>query len=292
MSEVSPNGAPNGVPSGVPGTAALLEAARLQYVTAVRQLEPKTILQTKKLSVVFGGALAACREISVSFFANVITAIIGPSGCGKSTFLKAINRLHDESPSTRVSGQVLLGDQDVYSPAVDPIVMRRRVGMIFQKPNPFPHMSIFDNVAAGLALVGMRKKALLLETVEQALRRAAVWDEVKDRLRAPAMSLSGGQQQRLCIARALAVEPEILLLDEPTSSLDPIATKHIEELLNELKKTMGIIMVTHSMNQAARVSDYTAFFMDGRLMEYGPTDLVFTTPEKQLTLEYINGRID
>ena len=287
-----PERSQDSVQAGLPGTGTLLEKASLQYATAARQLEQKTILQTRKLSVVYGSGLAGCREISISFFANFITAIIGPSGSGKSTFLKAINRLHDEIPSTMVSGQVLLGDLDVYSPAVDPIVMRRHIGMIFQKPNPFPHMSIFDNVASGLSLVGLSNKTVLLEKVEQALRRAAVWDEVKDRLKSPAMSLSGGQQQRLCIARALAVEPEILLLDEPTSSLDPIATKHIEELLAELKKTMGIIMVTHSMNQAARVSDYTAFFMDGKLMEYGPTDMVFTRPDKQLTMEYINGRMD
>lgn len=280
------------LPAGLSGTTDLLEAARLNYAAAIRRLEPKTILQAKKLSVSYGSGLAACREISVTFFANVITAIIGPSGCGKSTFLKAINRLHDETPSIRVSGQVLLDGVDIYGSTVDPIVMRRKVGMIFQKPNPFPHMSIFDNVAAGLKLVGQRNKAVLQEKVETALRRSAVWDEVKDRLRSPAMSLSGGQQQRLCIARALAVEPEILLLDEPTSSLDPVATKHIEELLNELKQSVGIIMVTHSMNQAARVSDYTAFLMDGKLIEYGPTDKVFTSPDKQVTMEYINGRID
>ncbi len=272
--------------------ASLLQRARHSYTATIRQLEPKTILQTRKLSVLFDNGLYGCRDISISFFTNAITSIIGPSGCGKSTFLKALNRLHDDHAQTKVSGQVMLDGVDIYSKAIDPIVLRRRIGMIFQRPYPIPHLSIFDNVAVGLTLVGIKKKRMVHEQVEQSLRRAAVWNEVKDRLREPALSLSGGQQQRLCIARALAIEPEVLLLDEPTSALDPIATKIVEELLTELKKTIGIVMVTHSMNQAARVSDRTALFFAGEVMEYGPTDIMFTRPEKQITLDYINGRIE
>lgn len=242
---------------------------------------------TENLTVFFDGK-AAIRNVSMAIRTNKVTAIIGPSGCGKSTFLRALNRLHDVQPNARVEGRILLDGEDIAK--LDATLVRRRIGMVFQKPNPFPAMSIFDNVVAGLRFNGIRKRSLLEEIAEEALRRAALWDEVKDRLRAPATSLSGGQQQRLCIARALAIEPEVLLMDEPTSALDPIATAKIEELIYELKRTYTIVIVTHNMQQAARVSDWTAFMYLGELIEFDKTRKIFTNPSKRQTEEYITGR--
>ncbi|KXB97844.1 MAG: hypothetical protein AA908_04885 [Chlorobi bacterium NICIL-2] len=242
---------------------------------------------TENLTVFFDGK-AAIRNVSMAIRTNKVTAIIGPSGCGKSTFLRALNRLHDIQPNARVEGRILLDGEDIAK--LDATLVRRRIGMVFQKPNPFPAMSIFDNVVAGLRFNGIRKRSLLEEIAEEALRRAALWDEVKDRLRAPATSLSGGQQQRLCIARALAIEPEVLLMDEPTSALDPIATAKIEELIYELKRTYTIVIVTHNMQQAARVSDWTAFMYLGELIEFDKTRKIFTNPSKRQTEEYITGR--
>jgi phosphate transport system ATP-binding protein len=241
------------------------------------------------------GAFRAVREITMTIPAHAVTAIIGPSGCGKSTFLRALNRMHELIPDARVEGRLLLDGTDLYAPGVDPVQLRRVVGMVFQRPNPFPTMSIYDNVVAGLRLTGRHPRALLDETVERCLRSAALWDEVKDKLRAPGTSLSGGQQQRLCIARALAVEPEVLLMDEPASALDPVATLRIEELMNELRASYTIVIVTHNMQQAARISDRTAFFnMDGDragyLVEMDTTTTIFTSPTNQLTEDYVSGR--
>jgi len=219
-----------------------------------------------------------------------VTALIGPSGCGKSTFVRCLNRMHEVVPGARATGQVLLDGEDVYGPGVDPVVIRRRIGMVFQKPNPFPTMSVFDNVAAGLRLAGIRAKDTLNDVVERALRQAALWDEVKDELNAPGSSLSGGQQQRLCIARAVAVQPEVLLMDEPCSALDPIATAKIEELILDLKKDLTIIIVTHNMQQAARVSEWTGFFLMGEMIEFGVTRDLFTAPQDKKTEDYITGR--
>ncbi len=236
------------------------------------------------------GAVRALQDISVQILPNLVTAFIGPSGCGKSTFLRALNRMNDIIPGTRVEGRVLLDDTDIYGPHVDVVALRRRVGMVFQKSNPFPK-SIFDNVAYGLRINDLvHSRSELTARVEESLRQAALWDEVRDRLQESALALSGGQQQRLCIARALAVRPEILLMDEPASALDPIATQRIEELVYELKKTYTIVIVTHNMQQAARVSDYTAFFWLGRLIEYDRTDKIFTNPADTLTEDYVTGR--
>lgn len=241
------------------------------------------------------GAFTAIRDITLPIQRNRITAIIGPSGCGKSTFLRCLNRMHEEVRGAWIRGRVLLDEEDIYMSGVDPVEIRRRVGMVFQKPNPFPSMSIFDNVAAGLRLNHWGGVPELDGLVEQALRQAALWEEVKGKLDQPGTALSGGQQQRLCIARALAVEPEILLMDEPASALDPLATLKIEDLMQELKEEYTIVIVTHNMQQAARVSDYTAFFMmeedrAGRLVEYGPTDRLFTNPREKSTEDYITGR--
>jgi len=233
------------------------------------------------------GKTQALRNVSLSIPENRVTAIIGPSGCGKSTFLRCLNRMHEVAHGT-MTGEILLDGKNVL--AYDPVLLRRRVGMVFQKPNPFPTMSVFGNAAAGLHLNGLRNKAMVRETVEKSLRAAALWDEVKDSLEKSGTSLSGGQQQRLCIARAIAVDPEVLLMDEPASALDPIATAKIEELIYELKKKYTIVIVTHNMQQAARVSDGTAFFYMGELIEYGRTKDIFTTPEKKQTEEYITGR--
>ena len=226
---------------------------------------------------------------------RAVTAIIGPSGCGKSTFLRSLNRMHELTPNARVEGAVELLGVDVYDPAVDPVQLRRVVGMVFQRPNPFPTMSIFDNVAAGLRLAGRRSRNDLVEIVERSLQRAALWDEVKDKLKSNGTSLSGGQQQRLCIARALAVDPQVILMDEPASSLDPIATLRIEELIAELRSNYTIVIVTHNMQQASRISDRTAFFTMGEdragyLVEYDDTVKVFTNPTHQLTEDYVSGR--
>jgi phosphate transport system ATP-binding protein len=234
------------------------------------------------------GMQTILNNISMHLPANQITAIIGPSGCGKSTFIRCINRLHETVPHAKVQGTVKLGDDDVYQ--MDPVDVRRVIGMVFQKPNPFPTMSIYENIAIGLKLGGIRKKSELLERVERSLRMAALWDEVKDRLHKPATALSGGQQQRLCIARALAVEPEVLLMDEPASALDPVSTLRVEELVTQLKESYTIVMVTHNMQQAARIADQTAFFLNGDLVEYGDTSVMFTNPKDQRTEDYISGR--
>ena len=235
------------------------------------------------------GASKALEDINIEVPANQITALIGPSGCGKSTFLRTLNRMNETIPGTRVEGQVLLDGEDIYAPAVDVVAVRRRVGMVFQKSNPFPK-SIFDNVAYGLRINGVRDHQALSEKVEESLKNAALWDEVKDRLAESALSLSGGQQQRLCIARALAVEPEVILMDEPASALDPIATLKIEELIQRLKEHYTIVIVTHNMQQAARVSDFTAFFYLGQLVEFDLTGRIFTRPTKRQTEDYITGR--
>jgi len=238
----------------------------------------------------FYGDKRALQDISIDLRANVVTAFIGPSGCGKSTFLRTLNRMNDVIPKARVEGTVNIGGRDIYGPDVDVVELRRRVGMVFQKSNPFPK-SIFDNVAYGLRINRiLSSRSQLAEAVEKSLRGAALWDEVKDRLHDSAMALSGGQQQRLCIARALAIEPEVVLMDEPASALDPIATQRIEELIYQLKRDYTIVIVTHNMQQAARVSDTTAFFWLGRLIEVGPTAGVFTSPREKLTEDYVTGR--
>jgi phosphate transport system ATP-binding protein len=238
----------------------------------------------------FYGAKRALEHISVTIPAHLVTAFIGPSGCGKSTFLRTLNRMNDIIPGTRIEGEVLIDGRDIFAPGTDVVALRRRVGMVFQKSNPFPK-SIFENVAYGIRLNGLAKnRAEIQGLVEESLRQAALWDEVKDRLHESALALSGGQQQRLCIARALAVKPDVLLMDEPASALDPVATQRIEELVYHLKASYTIVIVTHNMQQAARVSDRTAFFWLGRLVEFGPTDRLFTNPAQKLTEDYVTGR--
>jgi phosphate transport system ATP-binding protein len=249
----------------------------------------KTIKISTKALNFFYGDNQALHEISLDFQENQVTALIGPSGCGKSTLLRCLNRMNDLIPFSRVEGRILLDDEDIYDPSVDVVTLRRRIGMVFQKPNPFPK-SIFENVAYGLRVNGVRDKSLIVERVETCVQRAALWDEVKDRLQESALGLSGGQQQRLCIARAMAVEPEILLMDEPASALDPIATQKIEELIHELKERYTIIIVTHNMQQAARISDMTAFFYLGKLIETDETESLFTRPKLKQTSDYITGR--
>ena len=238
----------------------------------------------------FYGEKRALEDISIAIRPRVVTAFIGPSGCGKSTFLRTLNRMNDIVPDTTVKGKVFIDGADIYAPGTDVVTLRRRVGMVFQKSNPFPK-SIFENVAYGLRINAMvRSRSDLADRVEESLRQAALWDEVHDRLHDSALALSGGQQQRLCIARALAVRPEILLMDEPASALDPIATQRVEELIYTLKRNYTIVIVTHNMQQAARVSDYTAFFWLGRLVEYDHTEKIFTTPGEKLTEDYVTGR--
>jgi phosphate transport system ATP-binding protein len=244
-------------------------------------------VEVKDLDVYFR-ANHAIRHVSLSVQPQTVLAVIGPSGCGKSTFIRALNRMHDLVPGARVEGKVYVDGKDLYARGIDPVLLRRRVGMVFQRPNPFPTMSIYENVAAGLTLNGIGGDHH--EIVERVLRQSALWDEVKDRLRHAGTSLSGGQQQRLCIARALAVEPEVLLMDEPASALDPIATAKIEELIHELKEKYTIIIVTHSMQQAARVSDNTAFFYLGALIEIGATAQIFTNPRERRTEDYVTGK--
>jgi len=246
-------------------------------------------LETVRLTALFGQN-PAVREISLLFPAHTVTAIIGPSGCGKSTLLRCLNRMHELTPGASVTGQVLLDDVDIYAKDVNPVELRRRVGMVFQRPTPFPTMSIYDNVAAGLRVNGRRSRHETDDAVERALHQAALWDEVKDRLATSALALSGGQQQRLCIARAVAPAPEILLLDEPTASLDPAGTQRIEELCHALKRHYTIVIVTHNLQQAARVSDYTAFLYLGQLVEVGRTSELFTKPQVEQTEAYITGR--
>jgi len=231
----------------------------------------------------------ALKGISMDMYDNKITALIGPSGCGKSTFLKTLNRMNDTVPGVKITGKILLDNEDVYDSKADVTKLRKKVGMVFQNPNPFP-MSIYDNVAYGLRIHGMKKRGLIDDIVESSLKGAAIWDEVKDRLKKSALSLSGGQQQRICIARTLAVSPEVILMDEPTSALDPISTMKIEELMNDLKKKYAVVIVTHNMQQAARISDYTAFFLLGEMIEYGETDKIFAMPENKKTEDYITGR--
>jgi phosphate transport system ATP-binding protein len=237
----------------------------------------------------FYGDVEQVKGIDLEFRSNEVTAIIGPSGCGKSTMIRCINRMHEEIPGARAEGRVLLDDLDVYDPSVDVVAVRRAIGMVFQKPNPFPTMSVFDNVAAGLRLAS-GKAGDLQHRVETALRGASLWEEVKDRLSEPGAGLSGGQQQRLCIARSLAVEPEVILMDEPCSALDPIATLKIEELIDQLKRRVTIVIVTHNMQQAARVADRTAFMLGGELIEVGATEKIFTNPEDSRTEEYVTGK--
>jgi phosphate transport system ATP-binding protein len=236
------------------------------------------------------GKVQVLKGINVNFPENSITAIMGPSGCGKTTLIRCLNRIHELTPNAKVEGEVILDGVNIYSPQVDPVAIRRRIGMVFQKANPFPTMSIYDNAIAGLKLAGVRNKETLNSVAERSLRMAFLWDEVKDDLKNPGVNLSGGQQQRLCIARALAVEPEVILMDEPCSALDPIATAKIEESIVALKKEFTIIIVTHNMQQAARVSDFTAFMYLGQLIEFGETSEVFENPKSELTEKYITGK--
>ena len=235
------------------------------------------------------GTNHALKNVNMDIFKNKITAFIGPSGCGKSTFLKTLNRMNDLVPNGKIEGQVLLDGEDIYSPKVDTTLLRKKVGMVFQQPNPFP-MSVYDNIAYGPRIHGIRSRVKLDEIVEKSLRDAAIFDEVKDRLKKSALGLSGGQQQRLCIARALAVEPEVLLMDEPTSALDPISTSKIEELMGSLKEKYTVAIVTHNMQQATRISDYTAFFLVGEMVEYNDTEQMFSMPQDKRTEDYITGR--
>ncbi|MFL6357791.1 MAG: phosphate ABC transporter ATP-binding protein PstB [Nitrososphaeraceae archaeon] len=237
------------------------------------------------------GTKQVLKSINLNIKPNAATAIIGPSGCGKTTLIRCLNRMHEMTPGAAAKGHVVIdGDTDIYDKAIDPVIIKRRIGMVFQKPNPFPTMSVYDNVAAGLKLNGVKDRRLINDIVKESLKSAALWDEVKNELDKPGIGLSGGQQQRLCIARALAMQPEVLLMDEPTSALDPIASSKIEELIHELKKELTIITVTHNMLQAARVADFTAFMYLGELIEYGPTDQIFKTPQKELTERYISGK--
>ena len=268
-------------------------AAPLSKLVGSRERQPVAAQATKVVADglnFYYGDFQALHDISLQIQTNVVTAFIGPSGCGKSTFLRALNRMNDIIPGTSVTGQITIDGTDIYGPGVDVVELRRRVGMVFQKSNPFPK-SIFDNVAYGLRINGLAgSKVELAERVEESLVQAALWDEVKDRLHESALAMSGGQQQRLCIARALAIRPDILLMDEPASALDPIATQRIEELVYELKQSYTIIIVTHNMQQAARISDFTAFFWLGRLVEYDRTERLFTAPGENLTEDYVTGR--
>ena len=252
-------------------------------------LSSEDVLRVENLSAWFG-AQRVLDQIHLRVRPREVAALIGPSGCGKSTFIRCLNRLHEEVPHAKVEGEVWLNGENIYGLGVDPVMIRRRVGMVFQKPNPFPGMSIYENVAVGLRLGGISRRTVLDEKVEMALQQAALWHEVRSKLKAPGTSLSGGQQQRLCIARALAVQPPVILMDEPTSALDPISTAKIEELINELKKTITVVIVTHNMQQASRVSDKTAFFLSGQLVEYGETSRLFTKPKDSRTEQYITGR--
>jgi phosphate transport system ATP-binding protein len=273
-------------PGATPTIPSLAEISRSQSGTVGEQ---PVKIDVQRLNFSYSGK-RALHEISIQLRANLVSAFIGPSGCGKSTFLRTLNRMNDIIPGTHVEGKVMIDGVDVYDPRIDVVGLRRRVGMVFQKSNPFPK-SIFDNVAYGLRINGLaRNKAELHDRVESSLRSAAIWEEVKDRLHESALALSGGQQQRICIARALAVRPKVLLMDEPASALDPIATQHIEELIYDLKKEYTIVIVTHNMQQAARVSDYTAFFWLGKLVEFDRTEKIFTAPAEKLTEDYVTGR--
>jgi len=265
------------------------EAAAETAPPAAAAPAPPVPVETEKLTAMYG-KFTAVKGVSLAFPANRVHALIGPSGCGKSTFLRTLNRMHEMSEGGWITGRVLLDGEDIYAPRVNAMQLRRRVGMVFQKPTPFPTMSIYDNVAAGLRVNGRLPRSEMDQVVERSLRQAALWDEVKDRLKASAMALSGGQQQRLCLARTVAPSPEVILLDEPTASLDPQGTQRIEELLFELKRHFTIIIVTHNMQQAARVSDTTTFFYLGTMVEHGPTRQIFTAPRNEQTEAYITGR--
>jgi len=254
-----------------------------------RQKQPAYKVSIKKLEAWFG-TKQALKDVNLNIKENTATAIIGPSGCGKTTLIRCLNRMHEMTPGASSRGQVIMDGIDIYDRNIDPVIIKRRIGMVFQKPNPFPTMSIYDNVAAGLKLNGVKDRQLIDEIVKESLQAAALLDEVKNELDKPGIGLSGGQQQRLCIARALAMQPEVLLMDEPTSALDPVASSKIEDLVHDLKQELTIIIVTHNMQQAARVSDYTAFMYLGELVEYGPTKTIFENPEKELTERYISGK--
>ena len=251
--------------------------------------DKEVVLQVKNLTAYFGSA-AVVKNITCDVFTNKVVAIIGPSGCGKSTFIRCLNRMHEETPNAHVEGQILLHKKDIYDSQTDPVLIRRKVGMVFQKPNPFPSLSIFDNVALGLKLLGIKNKSVLKEKVEQSLLQSALWNEVKDILKRPGTSLSGGQQQRLCIARTLAIDPSIILMDEPTSALDPVSTMRIEELIRTIAQKVTLIIVTHNMQQASRISDRTAFLLNGNLVEFDKTSRLFTNPKDVRTESYITGR--
>ena len=270
---------------------AILEGAR-ESTSETKKVQESTEKYKVRIEKVNGwyGAKRAIKDVNLNVKDKAVTAFIGPSGCGKTTLLRCLNRMHEMTPGAHADGRVVVDGIDIYDKSIDPVVIRRRIGMVFQKPNPFPTMSIFDNVAAGLRLNGMKNKTIIREIVEESLKNAALWEEVKNDLEQPGMSLSGGQQQRLCIARALAMQPEVLLMDEPTSSLDPIGSSKIEELVRILKDSVTIIIVTHNMQQAARVSDFTAFMYLGDLIEYGATNQIFMKPEKELTERYISGK--
>ena len=270
---------------------AILEGAK-ESTSETKKVQESTEKYKVRIEKVNGwyGAKRAIKDVNLNVKDKAVTAFIGPSGCGKTTLLRCLNRMHEMTPGAHADGRVVVDGIDIYDKSIDPVVIRRRIGMVFQKPNPFPTMSIFDNVAAGLRLNGMKNKTIIREIVEESLKNAALWEEVKNELEQPGMSLSGGQQQRLCIARALAMQPEVLLMDEPTSSLDPIGSSKIEELVRNLKDSVTIIIVTHNMQQAARVSDFTAFMYLGDLIEYGATNQIFMNPEKELTERYISGK--
>jgi phosphate transport system ATP-binding protein len=270
------------------GQRATQPPAPAEQQQAAASARPGHTITIEQLRAFYGSA-EQIHGIDLNFNANEVTAIIGPSGCGKSTMIRCINRMHEEIPGAHAEGKILLDDADIYAPEVDIVAVRRAIGMVFQKPNPFPTMSVFDNVAAGLRLTGA-KGGHLREKVEQALQGAGLWEEVKDRLGEPGIGLSGGQQQRLCIARSLAVDPQVLLMDEPCSALDPIATLRVEELIEELKARVTIVIVTHNMQQAARVADRTVFMLTGDVVEAGPTNEIFTSPRDSRTEEYVTGK--
>jgi phosphate transport system ATP-binding protein len=270
--------------------SASVPAATQSPVSAPATASPPAIAFDIQDLSVFYGSHQAIKNVNIKIPASSVTAIIGPSGCGKSTALRALNRMHELTPGARHTGKILMKGEDLYGPGIDATLVRRRVGMIFQKSNPFPTLSIAENVLVGLRLNGVRDKALLSRRLEESLRMAALWDEVKDHLNRPGTGLSGGQQQRLCIARALAVRPEILLMDEPCSALDPIATAKVEELIHSLKSEYTVVIVTHNMQQAARVSENTAFFYMGSLVEFGPTEQIFMNPKNPQTEAYVSGR--
>ena len=263
------------------------QAPRLEPRPAERDTRRGHSVRLEDVHAYYGDTHAV-RGVSLDFHANRVTAMIGPSGCGKSTLVRCINRMHEEIPGAKANGKITLDDLDLYDDGIDVVSVRRSIGMVFQKPNPFPTMSIYDNVAAGLRLTGRRGE--IRDRVERSLRGAGLWDEVKDRLARPGMGLSGGQQQRLCIARTIAVRPEVILMDEPCSALDPLATLRIEELIDELKQRYTIVIVTHNMQQAARVADETAFMLNGELVELGPTERIFTSPQDARSEEYVTGK--